>query len=306
MEELFGPLQEQGLRARVVAAERAGELQAEFAEREARDELNARFIGPWLDKLSFGTPAGFVARSLIVVAVPRPEHRAIFTWQGRDHTAVVPATYVDYEKTTGRTEALLAGLLAARGWQCAGTRLPLKLLAARSGLARYGRNNVSYVPELGSYYQLVAAYSDMPCEGDDWGEPRALERCATCRVCLQRCPTGAIRPDRFLLHVERCLALHNEQPAGVPFPGWIDPAWHHALIGCHLCQRDCPENRGVRDQCGGTERFSGEETALLLALEGPGALPAETLARLARLDLLGRLAIVRRNQRALLEAGARA
>ncbi len=153
----------------------------------------------------------------------------------------------------------------------------------------------SYVPELGSYYQLVAVYSDMPCPGDDWGEPRVLERCGRCQVCLQRCPTGAVGADRFLLHVERCLTLHNERPAGVPFPGWIDPAWHHALIGCHLCQRDCPENRMARDRPGGTERFSGEETALLLAPEGPDALPAETQAKLARLDTLGRLPIVRRN-----------
>lgn len=53
-------------------------------------------------------------------------------------------------------------------------------------------------------------------------------------ACLIECPTGAIGKDRFLLHAERRLVFHNERPAGVPFPDWIDPAWHNALFGCTI------------------------------------------------------------------------
>jgi epoxyqueuosine reductase len=36
--------------------------------------------------------------------------------------------------------------------------LPLKSLAVRSGLAAYGRNNVCYVPGMGSFLELVGLY----------------------------------------------------------------------------------------------------------------------------------------------------
>jgi epoxyqueuosine reductase len=38
----------------------------------------------------------------------------------------------------------------------------LKRLAVRSGLARYGRNNVTYVEGMGSFLELSASLTDMP------------------------------------------------------------------------------------------------------------------------------------------------
>ena len=129
-------------------------------------------------------------------------------------------------------------------------------LAVRSGLAAYGRNNVTYVTGLGSFHRLSAFYSDMPCDGDEWHELRLLDRCVKCRLCHRLCPTGAIARDRFLLHAERCIVFHNEKPWTVPFPAWLDPAWHNCLVGCLLCQAKCPENRDrcrdLSDGCGFT------------------------------------------------------
>ncbi len=119
---------------------------------------------------------------------------------------------------------------------CSVTRafLPLKLLAVQSGLGRYGRNNVCYVPGMGSFFQLAAYYSNMQARTDFWQEPKAMPICENCHACHLNCPTRAISNDRFLLNAEKCLVFHNEKRGNIPFADWIDPSWHNCLIGCAL------------------------------------------------------------------------
>lgn len=237
-----------------------------------------------LGLLSFDPPAGLPdARSILVVAVPTPQMRVFFHRDGRRVPVVVPPTYVSYTARTESVQADLADWLAEAGCRLAKPRLPLKTLAVRSGLAEYGRNNLCYVPGMGSFLQLVGAFTDLPGEEDPWREPKALDRCESCVTCLRRCPTGAIAEDRFLLRAERCLTYHNE--AAADFPDWIDPAWHHCLVGCMRCQSACPENRAVRDWFEDRGEFSERETALLLEQTPLEGLPAETAARLRSLEL---------------------
>jgi len=91
-----------------------------------------------------------------------------------------------------------------------------KFLAVRSGLARYGRNNITYVDGMGSLYRLSAFLSDLPYSGDCWTEPQMHDRCDDCSACIRACPTDAIPQHRFLLHSERCITFHNETRG--PFP----------------------------------------------------------------------------------------
>lgn len=170
-----------------------------------------------------------------------------------------------------------------RGGDRAAPRLPLKTLAARSGLAQYGRNNICYVAGMGSFFQLVGAFSDLPAEDDAWGEPKALARCESCVACLRQGPTAASASDRFLLRAERCLTYHNEAAGG--FPSWIHPSWHHCLIGCLRCQTACPENRTVRKWFEDRAEFSERETALLVRSVPFHELPAETAAKLRSLEI---------------------
>ena len=57
---------------------------------------------------------------------------------------------------------------------------PLKPLAVRLGLVRYGRNNVTYAPGMGSYIQLLGYLTDasLPLP-DGWRpqEPTLLPEC---------------------------------------------------------------------------------------------------------------------------------
>jgi ferredoxin len=95
--------------------------------------------------------------------------------------------------------------MKAAGYTCRkGTGLPLKRIAVQSGLAEYGRNNITYVSGMGSRLQLESFLTDMPCEATDWREPVTASMCENCTLCLDNCPTGAQRKDRFLLDSLKC------------------------------------------------------------------------------------------------------
>jgi epoxyqueuosine reductase len=235
------------------------------------------------------------AKSMIIVAVPRPQSQAVFTWNGKKRALILPPTYVPYEGITKQVENLLSKFLSTRGYHVVRTALPLKLLAVRSGLAEYGRNNICYVPGMGSFLQIVAVYSDVPCQEDHWREAQMMQRCQNCHACRLACPTRAISSDRFLLHAQRCIVFHNERKGNIPFPNWMNPSWHNCLFGCLHCQRVCPENRNFLQWIEEKEEFSQEETALLLEGVSSDRLPARTAKKLEHLDLIGDLDRLPRN-----------
>ena len=112
---------------------------------------------------------------------------------------------------------------------------------------------------------------------------------------MRSCPTGAIPSDRFLLRAERCIVFHNERKADIPFPAWMDPSWHNCLLGCLHCQRICPEDRDFLQWIVEEEEFSEKETELLLKGVTRNQLPAATVAKLERLDLIEDVGILPRN-----------
>ena len=276
--------EEHGWKARIVPIARLADLQEAIRGRYEQGLLDEALYRVGLSFFSFDSPADLPsARSIIVVAVPTPQMRIVFHWHGEPVPVVVPPTYVSYTPRTESTQAVLAEWLEQEGYRLAKPKLPLKTLAARSGLAEYGRNNITYVPGMGSFFQLVGAFSDLPCDCDPWREPKALDRCDSCVTCLRTCPTGAIAEDRFLLRAERCMTYHNE--AAADFPSWIAPSWHHCLVGCMRCQTACPENKAVKDWFEDRAEFSGEETALFIQRVPRDRLPAETEAKLGSLEI---------------------
>ncbi|MGD8792728.1 MAG: 4Fe-4S double cluster binding domain-containing protein [Anaerolineae bacterium] len=307
LQELVSRLAKEGYQVRVVSVRRLEDLREAFEGHLNQGLLDEELYRTYLAGFDFSPPADLPgARSIIVVAVPQPQTRVTFTWDGEQVPFLIPPTYPE-RVTNARVRDLLAQVLAPAGYRVAEAVLPKKLLAVRSGLAAYGRNNISYVPGMGSFYGLVAVYADMPAPDDDgWRPAQMMDACRNCRACLRHCPAGAITAERFLLHAERCLTFHNEKPADVPFADWIDPAWHHCLVGCLRCQRVCPRNREVRSWVQEGVAFSAEETALLLDGVPLDRLPAATLKKLEEVELDSYADVLPRNLSALLESDARA
>jgi len=295
-ERLLHRLIERGYQGRIVSIQHLRDLQEEIEGRYRQRLFNEEFYQERLAWFDFQIPNSLPeAISLIVVAVSRPQSQAVFTLNGESRELILPPTYVDYEKTRKRVEDFLEGILEQKGYHIARTKLPLKLLAVQSGLGLYGRNNICYVPSMGSFLQLVAVYSNLPCRKDSWQEVQMMERCQNCHACRLNCPTGAIPSDRFLLRAERCIVFHNEKKGSIPFPEWIAPSWHNCPVGCLHCQTICPENKDFLQWIEGREEFSEEETALLLQGVALDQLPVETVRKLKKLDLIEYLDSLPRN-----------
>ncbi len=296
IEQFYSVLGERGFKGRIVSIRHLHDLQNEIENHHAQGLFDEAFYQERLSFFSFQPPEDLpLAASLIVVAVPRPQTKVSFTWNGKTLALTIPPTYMRYWEVDKQIVTLSAKWLVSKGYHIASAKLPKKLLAVRSGLAEYGRNNITYVPGMGSFYQLIVFYSDLPCEEDGWREPRVMDKCKDCRICLTKCPTGAIMSARFLLRAERCLVFHNERPPDHPFPDWIDPPSHNSLIGCMLCQQFCPENKGFLDWFEGNETFSHEETSLFLNGTSADRLPVKTQTKLKRLGMPDLLEILPRN-----------
>jgi len=286
-EELFLHLKQFGFAARVVSIQRLYELKDEIENRHTQGQLADEFYQERLNFYRFNPPGDLPSvKSLIVVAIPRPQTPVRFTTNGKKFTLILPPTYSGYSETSRKIGEILNEFFRNLGYRVASAALPLKLLAARSGLVEYGRNNVSYIPGMGSFFQLAAFYSNLPCVEDSWQEARMMDRCQHCRACQKTCPTGAIAADRFLLHAERCIVFHNERSGSHPFPSWIDPAVHHCLMGCMSCQQICLENKPFLNWFDDGQDFSAEETTLLLSGTPRAGLPAETVKKLESLELI--------------------
>ncbi len=296
VDEVLSRLREFGYQVRTVSIEHLHLLRKQIEEQRNEGLLDNQFFQERLGWLRFQIPESLPkAQSVIVVAVPRPQTRAVFTWNGIRRPLVLPPTYTAYKSITEQVQNSLARILSEKGYSVTGTALPLKLLAARSGLAEYGRNNICYVSGMGSFLQLVAVYSDMPCEEDSWQGAKMMQACEECELCRRACPTGAIPSDRFLLRAELCITYHNEKKGDVPFPNWMDASWHNCIEGCMRCQRACPLNKQFLDWVGEEEEFSEEETALLLSGASRDRLPEKTVRKLAHLDILDDVGILPRN-----------
>jgi epoxyqueuosine reductase len=283
MDALRAACRRRGWALEVVPAARVAEARSTIDG--ARDDglLDERFYAIDLEgAFAWESPEELPdAPSVIVVVRPALPYRLTFVSGGQEREVLIPPTYVGYRPNAKATRTFLAETLAPFGHRVAPALLPEKTMAVRSGLARYGRNNITYTPGLGSFAQIVTAWSDLPAQGDPWRLAEALDRCATCTACIRACPTAAIpekAEGRFLLHGERCLTHLNEQEDG--FPAWLDPRAHNALVGCLRCQTVCPENLGVAGRAEEGPTFTGEETRLLLAATPRAVLPAETLAKI--------------------------
>jgi epoxyqueuosine reductase len=203
------------------------------------------------------------AKSIVIVAIPQPIIRLVFHWQGTARSAEIAPSYTT-EADKARVENIINKVLQTGGYKAVRARLALKTLAVRSGLAEYGRNNLVYVPGMGSLCILTAFYTDCPADEDNWQKYKVMDACADCSLCRKNCPTGSITGERFLIHAENCLGFLNERQPDFPYWARLQPDWQNALVGCMLCQSVCPVNEPYLGNIREGASFSEKETGLIL------------------------------------------
>jgi epoxyqueuosine reductase len=267
-------------KAKTVSVSHFPELQA-FIDGLRRDDKisHHKVYRSYIDDRKFAVPDDFKdATAVVILAYRTPLLRFNVPYRGRSREIVISPQYFDDGVTRAALEAAVrrdivkdpaARLEPAKG-------LHLKLLAVRSGLARYGRNNIAFVDGLGTYIALYPFLTDAQGFEDSWGELALLDACRECPLCYSLCPTGAIRRENFVIDAGRCLTLYNEIDG--KFPNWVLPGMHNALMGCLKCQHGCPENQKTPCAVVAGEDLSEEETRRIL--EGrPDDRLLETLGR---------------------------
>ena len=202
----------------------------------------------------------FEPLSFLIVTYPSEPSQVVLNENGKQTTIPIPPTYLDDAEQSQKLNDVLKS--AVQGYQTAHAKgISQKLLAVYSGLGKYGRNNICYTNEFGSFFNLRAYYTNIPCE--DTSYPIAfLDSCESCELCKQNCPTGAI--DQYpVINAEKCLTLHNENKQS--FPDWIPQSSHHTLIGCLRCQEICPHNKPILAKSRHTLDLNESETQTLLS-----------------------------------------
>ena len=112
--------------------------------------------------------------------------------------------------------------------------------AARAGLGFVGKNGLIIVPGEGSFVLLGEVVTTLSLTPDT---PMS-ERCGTCRLCIDACPTSAfVRP--FVLDPRRCVSYLTIEHRSSIEPGLRD-AVGERLFGCDECQTVCPFNASSR------------------------------------------------------------
>ena len=287
--EFIGYLERHGLYGSVVSIEHLAELGAEIDGLHDKGLLHDEIYNYTGAKKPFHKPRlprnmpG--AKSIIVVATPQPILRTTFHLKGRTYQLETPPTYYDVSQVVSRARETLKDAFRPCKYRFVRAVLPQKLLAVRSGLALYGRNNITYIPKHGSYYRPTVFYTDYDSPVDYWREKQALPLCTKCRACINACPTGAIQKDRFLINADICLTYMNEKPSKSKFPKSVKASAHNALIGCMRCQKACPYDKDVRSWYEDRGEFSEEETEYLLKGEFSGAKAKKVARKLGRLGL---------------------
>ncbi|HEY97656.1 MAG TPA: epoxyqueuosine reductase [Dehalococcoidia bacterium] len=235
-------------------------------------------------------------KTIIITAASQQPQETIFYHRGKKYRYLVPPTYS--VKTDKLVEKIIIDTIAPHNYAILPAFIPSKIAAVRTGLAKYGRNNITYCNGMGSYFRLKAFLTDLPPGDDQWYEFELMPQCKNCNACLQSCPTGAITTERVLLQATRCLTYHNERIDD--FPPWIDKSWHNSLIGCMQCQSVCPMNSKIDIHPDNTLEFMEEETQEFLNAKNEADLPVSVISKLEDLSLYEDWPLLVRNLKAML------
>jgi epoxyqueuosine reductase len=291
-------MRDAGFRYAAVPIARLHELRREMAAMLDSGAINPDFAEYVRHVFTLMTGDKFEqAQTLIVASMFSPAHQIVFSRDGQPIPVLAPPGFIRFRERQAEMMRIITA--AAAPYKLERVIIPVKLMAVRSGLAEYGRNNIVHVGDWGSHHSLGAFITDAPCGDHTWREMNFAEACRECAACVDACPSGAIDSGSRVIHGERCITLFNENPGELP--DWIEPEWNHAIIGCYACQACCPMNREHTREIPVLETFDDTETEEILRFDGETELSPSTAKKLARFGMPERQHLLGRNLRAIPE-----
>ncbi len=151
----------------------------------------------------------------------------------------------DYHKSLEGPLTQLASFIRSLGdagtvakWYVDAGPVPERELAQRAGLGWIGKNTMLIDPKRGSFCFVASVLTNLELALDRSFD---ADRCGSCRLCLDACPTSAF-PEARLLDARLCISyltieLKDEVPIGQArkMGDWV--------FGCDVCQDVCPWNK---------------------------------------------------------------
>jgi epoxyqueuosine reductase len=201
------------------------------------------------------------ARSVIVCAAsynapgplsidPAPQGTgwiARYAWAGKPDDTTGELRPSDYHDTLlARLRALEAALhdrigdvFESRSYVDTGP-LVERDLARQAGIGWTAKNTCTLNQQLGSMLFLACIVTSLEVAPASRPTP-ALDRCGTCRRCIEACPTGALIEPREM-DASRCIAYLTIEKRGT-IPEELRGPIGRQVFGCDICQEVCPWNR---------------------------------------------------------------
>lgn len=189
-------------------------------------------------KLTLPGAKSIIVAGIYIGGVTMPEWDS--PWYGRTSRLYLSEFFLDVVEPLEP----ISELLKSKGYQSiicdgsigAGSTIPLKLAAVRSGIGWQGKHSLLISKKFGTFLALGGIITDADLEHNATEE---VNRCRECDKCQTACPLGAL-DHPYVLNVEKCMSYQlqvdrlSEKARAV---------MENRVGDCEICQEACPWNQ---------------------------------------------------------------
>ncbi|BEP29880.1 4Fe-4S double cluster binding domain-containing protein [Helicovermis profundi] len=304
-DKIINELENKGFKAKFISINSIDRIKPELDKVQSDNPFVSKHLSSYFDEFNYDINSLMkTAKSILIIATPDPISRIGFTIDKKKKNVIMPPMYLYNssvkneinQKNISRISKSLDNILSNYDYKSKKINLPAKLLAVKSGLGKYGKNNICYIDGLGSFMWLSVYLTDVPCFDEVWVENINMDKCSNCNLCLDNCPTKALSRDRYVLKANKCITFHNESEK--EFPKWIEKS--NAIIGCIRCQIVCPLNKSNSRNIVDISTFNESETNQILNKVPLENFSKSTLKKLDDINFIEYYELLQRNLKLLL------
>jgi epoxyqueuosine reductase len=183
-------------------------------------------------------------RSIIVLAMnygPDEDPRTVLARRDRGAVSVYARNRDYHEVMKGRLKEIAGKIVSRAGGDVKvfvdTAPVMEKPLAQAAGLGWQGKHTNLVSRDHGSWLFLGTIFTTAELEPDT----PEIDRCGSCRACLDACPTKAF-PAPYRLDARRCISYLTIENKG-PIPHEFRAAIGNRIYGCDDCLAACPWNK---------------------------------------------------------------